>query len=123
MRLPVLLLILSTVTMSACAQLALKLGMSGDVARAPRGSAIEFVLAVAGSPSIWIGLSIYAASMVLWLWVLARTDLSLAYPFVGISFVIIMFFGAVVLHESVSPARIAGTLLIAAGCLLVARSA
>jgi len=55
--------------------------------------------------------------------VLARAPLSLAYPFVGLGFIFTMLAGALVLGEQVTPVRIAGTLLIAAGCVLVARSA
>ena len=58
-----------------------------------------------------------------WLWVLSKVDLSVAYPFVGLSFLVTMAFGAFLLEESVTPSRIAGTLLIAVGCILVGRSA
>ena len=121
MTLPVLLLILVTVTLSALAQLALKLGVMNHGAGG--GDIHRFVERVAFSPGVWIGLVIYAASVGLWLWVLSKTDLSVAYPFVGVSFVITMIFGALVLHEPVTATRVIGTFLIAAGCVFVARSA
>lgn len=123
MSFPTLALILATVTASACAQLALKLGMSSPavVAALPQGGK-GILLAVASSPLVWTGLTIYGMSVAVWLWVLSKVDLSLAYPFVGISFIVVMAFGAFVLNESVTPLRMAGTLLIATGCVLVARS-
>lgn len=116
-------LIIATVTASACAQLALKLGMSSPAVTAalPQGGK-ELIMAVAGSPLVWTGLAIYGSSVAVWLWILSKVDLSLAYPFVGVSFVVVMLFGVFLLDETVSPLRMIGTLLIATGCVLVARS-
>ncbi|WP_321395918.1 EamA family transporter [Emcibacter sp.] len=75
------------------------------------------------SPLIWVGLLIYGLSVALWLWVLAKVDLSVAYPFVGVSFLITMAFGAFLLDENVTLPRMIGTLLIASGCVLVGKSA
>jgi len=123
MNFPMLMLILATVALTAFGQLALKLGVMG----APVGSAAErgvfaFLFAAAASPAVWAGLAIYTAGVVLWLWILSKTELSLAYPFLGIGFLITMILGVVVLHEGVTPLRIAGTVLISVGCVLVARS-
>jgi drug/metabolite transporter (DMT)-like permease len=115
--------ILLTVTLSACAQLALKWGVTQpEMASALRSSLIDAVMAAASSPLIWLGLLIYVVSVALWLWVLSRTDLSVAYPFVGVSFLVTMAFGAFLLQENVGPMRIAGTLFIVGGCILVGRS-
>jgi drug/metabolite transporter (DMT)-like permease len=115
--------ILLTVTLSACAQLALKWGVTQpEMASALRSSLIDAVMAAASSPLIWLGLIIYVISVALWLWVLSKTDLSVAYPFVGVSFLVTMAFGAFLLQENVGPMRIAGTLFIVAGCILVGRS-
>jgi drug/metabolite transporter (DMT)-like permease len=116
-------LILATVTASACAQLALKLGMSSPAVAAaiPEGGK-HFILAVATSPLVWAGLTIYGLSIAVWLWVLSKVELSLAYPFVGVSFIVVMLFGVFLLQETVSPLRMVGTLMIALGCVLFARS-
>jgi drug/metabolite transporter (DMT)-like permease len=116
-------LILATVTASACAQLALKLGMTSPavVAALPQGGK-GILIAVASSPLVWTGLTIYGLSVAVWLWILSKVDLSLAYPFVGVSFIVVMLFGVFLLNETVTPLRMIGTLLIAFGCVLVARS-
>lgn len=123
MTLTTLALILATVTASACAQLALKLGMSSPAVAAalPQGGK-EVILAVAASPLVWTGLTIYGLSVAVWLWILSKVDLSLAYPFVGVSFILVMLFGVFLLQEAVTPMRMVGTLLIALGCVMVARS-
>lgn len=118
MRVESLLLILLSVTMSAIAQLLLKLG----VQKVQLGSAVRVGIAYATSPFVLGGLALYGLGACVWLFVLARIELSAAYPFVGIGFILTMLIGAFALGEAVSATRIAGTLLIAAGCVCVARS-
>ena len=82
-------LILLTVTLSACAQLASKLGVAAPrLEQAFRGTIPDALIAAMTSPLIWIGLAIYAASVAMWLWVLSNVGLSAAYRFVGASFLI-----------------------------------
>ena len=119
----VLSLILLTVTLSAFAQLVLKLGVAKpQMADALQSGVIDAMLTAAISPLIWLGLIIYGLSVAMWLWVLSKVDLSVAYPFVGISFLVTMAFGAFLLNESVTPMRIVGTILIASGSILVGKS-
>ncbi len=121
MTLRLLLLILSSVSLSALAQLALKVGTSAVSART--GGVGGEVSGLLHSPMVYVGLGLYGLGAMLWLFVLGRAPLSLAYPFVGIGFIMTMLAGILILHENVTPARIGGTLLIALGCVLVARSA
>lgn len=124
MSLAVFGLILLTVTLSACAQLALKLGVAKpNMETAMQSGVVDALIAASMSPLIWVGLLIYGLSVTMWLWVLSKVDLSVAYPFVGISFLVTMGFGAFLLNENVTPIRILGTILIASGCLLVGKSA
>lgn len=116
------LLILASVTLSALAQLALKIGTTAAAGGRATGIGGE-IGGLAQSPMIILGLGLYGIGALLWLFVLGRAPLSLAYPFVGIGFILTMLAGAFWLNESISVARLAGTLLIAIGCVLVARSA
>jgi len=119
----VLSLILFTVILSACAQLALKLSVAKpQMVSAMQTGVLDTLVVAAGSPLIWIGLIIYALSVGLWVWVLSKVDLSVAYPFVGVGFLVTMAFGAFLLNENVTPMRIIGTLLIVTGCVLVGKS-
>lgn len=122
MNLRLLALILASVGLSALAQLALKLGTGSLAAQRASGAGRE-LFALATSPLVITGLALYGFGAVLWLFVLGRAQLSLAYPFVGLGFILTMFAGALVLGEPVGPARAAGTLLIVIGCVLVARTA
>jgi drug/metabolite transporter (DMT)-like permease len=116
------LLILASVGVSALAQLSLKIGTTAAAAGKPAGVTGEMA-GLIQSPMVIVGLGLYGVGACLWLFVLGRAPLSLAYPFVGLGFILTTLAGALYLHESVSVGRIAGTLLIAVGCVVVARSA
>ena len=119
-----LFIILLTVSFSAIGQLVLKIGVSTEsVTKAMQGNVTDIAVAMVFSPLIWVGLFIYGVCIIAWLWVLTKVELSVAYPFIGISFVITMLFSYYLLGENVNITRIFGTLLIAMGCILVARTA
>ena len=116
------LLILANVAMTSFAQIILKHGMSSpEVARLLAGGVrLSGVAGVLLHPWVALGLVLYFAAAVVWLLVLSRVDVSLAYPFVGLGFVVTMFLAWAILGEAVTPMRAAGTLLIAAGVALLA---
>jgi multidrug transporter EmrE-like cation transporter len=106
------------VLLSAGAQIAMKRGM-----QAPPGADIGATyLHALGSPLVWLGLVLYGASAVLWLWVLSRLDVSLAYPLVSLGFVLTFVLGVWWLGEPFSWARLAGCTLIVAGVVVLARA-
>ncbi len=75
------------------------------------------------SPLVWLGLVLYGMSAVLWLWVLSRLPVSLAYPLVSLGFVVTMGVGVVWLDEPFSWVRVAACTLIVAGVTLLALDA
>lgn len=117
-------LILFSVTLSGLAQVAFKLGVSTATTRmaVAAGSPVPIALAFAQSPAIIAGLAMYGVGTLVWLNVLARMDLSQAYPFVGLSFMLTAILGHYLFHETFHAGRIMGTALVIAGVILVARS-
>ena len=124
MTAPLFALILFSVTLSALAQVALKLGMSGAaVSRAlAEGGSLQVAAAVASDWRVLGGLALYLGSAAAWLFVLARLPVSAAYPFVGLGFVLTLLLGWLALGDTLSAGRVLGTLLVAAGVMLIARS-
>ncbi len=116
-------LILWSVVLSAMAQVSFKFGVSSSSVRGSlvSGSLIEAVLAFSRNPGIIGGLALYGVGTLLWLNVLARTELSQAYPFVGLGFVITAVLGYLIFHDTFGSSRLAGTLLVIIGICLVAR--
>lgn len=117
-----LLLILFSVSCSSVAQLLLKLGMidRNPPAALDNESWQGVLMGALHSPTVAAGLGLYGLGALVWLLVLAKVDLSFAYPFVGLGFVLTLLLGRFVLDEAITPARLGGTLLVAVGVLLVA---
>ena len=113
-------LILFSVLLNATAQLLLKMVMSslGELS-----FSLEFVLRGVLNPYIIGGMGVYAVSIVSWLIVLAKVNVSVAYPFLSIGFV----FSAVVAYfafgEPLGGLKILGIALICLGlvCLTMAK--
>ena len=78
---------------------------------------------IAFVPSFYAACLLYAAATVIWVWLLTQLPLSTAYPFVGISFVMVALAGWFVLGETLSIRGCIGVLMVAAGVVLVASSA
>ena len=116
-------LILTSVGLNALAQILLKRGMLavGRFELAPDQLAAALPR-VALDPSILAGMACYALSIGLWLTVLSRVDLSIAYPFLSLGFVVAAAAGHWLFGEPLGPARLLGTALIVAGVLLIARA-
>lgn len=117
-------LILLSVTLSALAQISLKIGMSSpQVSTAlAGGGAGRIALSVVATPHILTGLACYGLGMVVWLAVLAKVDVTMAYPFVGLGFLVTLALGVLLLGETLTPVRLAGTLLVVLGVVLTAQS-
>ena len=124
MNAKLLVLIIASVSLSALAQLLLKAGMSTSSVQQALGHArtLDVAWAVASNVQVVFGLIVYALGAVLWLFVLARVDVSFAYPFVGLGFVLTMALGWLLLQEPVGLTRLTGTALVALGVYLVSRS-
>jgi drug/metabolite transporter (DMT)-like permease len=124
MRGIILLLTLVSICLGAAAQVLFKFGMSTTAMREAiaGGGAAGVARAVVLSPWIIGGLTLYGLATVLWLAVLSRAELSQAYPFVGLSFVLTAVLGWLLFHDAMSPTRIAGIAAIVVGVWLVGRS-
>ena len=73
-------------------------------------------------PLIWLGFFCYGVAGMVWLVVLSREELSFAYPFASLSYIIIVFFSWWLFREQVTIARLVGILIVFAGVYLVSRT-
>ena len=71
----------------------------------------------------WVITSLAAAflGMVTWMMALAKVDLSYAYPFTSLSFVLILVASALVFHEAMTPAKLFGLSFIVLGLFISSR--
>ena len=116
-------LILVSVTLAAIAQVTLKAGMN-HVTDANGGQLAlsgDSLKQIAAQVWVWAGLAIFAVSAVLWLFALSRANLSFAYPFAALGYVIIVIASILFLNEHVQPVTWVGMALIVGGILLIAQ--
>ena len=74
------------------------------------------------TPYVFMGFVCYGLSSLVYLWVLSKLSLSFAYPFVALSFVIVIVLSWWLLGEDLPPLRVVGVGLIMVGVLTVAAS-
>ena len=124
MTIKIFFMIITCVTLSAVSQMVMKLGMSSPQIQAAlaNGSRLGTAWDVATNLHVVVGLGMYVLGAGLWLLVLSKVDVSMAYPFVGLGFILTMLLGWFFLQEHIGLARLGGTLLIAVGVILVSRS-
>lgn len=71
---------------------------------------------------LWLGFVCYGISIMVWLLVLSRVEVSFAYPLVSIGYIINAIAAYCLLNETLSLTRIAGIGVIMFGVLLISRS-
>jgi multidrug transporter EmrE-like cation transporter len=122
MTLSIVLFIISSVSLSAFAQIVLKMGMSNAKVQNDlliAGNLFEKLFVALTNVYVVAGISMYLFSMILWLVVLSKIDVSVAYPFVGLGFIITMGLGFLILNEQITTMRVMGTILVVCGVLMV----
>jgi len=70
----------------------------------------------------WTGLIIYLSNFFLWMYILSKTDLSIALPLASAGYILIPIAAIFFLHEFVSPLRFLGMVLIIIGICFVSQS-
>lgn len=114
-------IVFASVCLSAIAQMAFKYGVSRVVV-AEESSLILIAMSFLFSPFVILGLGLYGVGTILWLFALKQMDLSLAYPFVGMSFIMVFALGVFILGEPFNTQRLIGTGIIIIGLLFLARA-
>ena len=115
-------LILISAVAGVAGQTVMKIGVSQPGAAEATSGLLSLVLLILRSPLLLGGLALYGIGALAWIAVLSRLDLSLAYPFLALNFVLIQVSSRFILGESVPWVRWLGVIAICVGIVLVARS-
>jgi len=116
-------LILFTVMTNFLSQILLKKGMSQiNLGSLNAGNVLTALPSILFNFFVVGGLVVMVISMASHLLVLSKVDISFAYPFLGLSFVLITLWGYYVLSEPLNIYKIAGIAFIVCGVALVAKS-
>jgi drug/metabolite transporter (DMT)-like permease len=119
----VLSLILLDVALNVVGQLSLKFGMSkmGNFSIS-LPTLLSVFSRAALNPFIILGVFCYGTGFLVWLIVLAKADVSYAYPMISLGYVFTAVLAWLLLGENVTLMRFAGILVTCLGVFIIARS-
>jgi drug/metabolite transporter (DMT)-like permease len=115
--------ILISVLTGAIGQVLLKKGMAsmGPLTLTPEQLG-SILWRIGTNPFVVVGLAIYVSGTVFWLTALSRVDLSYAYPFASLSYVVMLAASWLLFHENITFLRLLGTVVVCLGVFLISRS-
>jgi len=116
-KMNVIIIILSGILCASLGQVFWKLGM--NAVGAIDNFSISGIVSMFLNPLVFLGLLMYGLSTIFWLIALSQKDLSYVYPFIALTFIIVLLLSKFLLHENVGIYRIVGTLIIIAGLIIV----
>ena len=99
-----------------------RVGLAGELPENTYGKLL-FVWRILIDP--WGVSAIFATflSGCLWMLAMSKFEVSYAYPWVSLNFVLILILAALFFHEAITPLKILGCLFICAGVFCISRSA
>ncbi len=115
-------MILACVLIGTTGQLLLKTGMNhvGEFAFSLQNLA-PIAFKVITNPFIVLGTCCYAGSLIVWLLVLSRAEVSYAYPLLSVGYIITAIMGYYLFGDALSLIRIAGIACVIVGVILITR--
>ncbi len=102
-------------------QLILKVGMIkiGPITNAIVGNPIPWIQKILTSPFIIAAMVLYSGGFVVWLVVLSKLDLSHAYPFLALAYILVPLLSWLILGENIPAIRWVGIIVVSIGIILV----
>lgn len=97
--------------------------LSTGIQNVALANVLEFASRITSNPWLWVGSALYLLNFFLWMVLLSRLDLSLAFPLSSLTYIIVPILAILFLKENVEPVRWAGIFLIIIGVSLAGRSA
>lgn len=82
---------------------------------------VLFLVGMLFDPWVMTGLLGALLAGLAWMAAMTKLELSFAYPFVSLSFVLVFVFSAFLFHETITTPKILGMLLIIAGIIVIGR--
>ena len=118
-------LLLGGVALNAAAQLLLKAATRASGVLISDGGQVSWTATqeLLREAPLWIGLSCYGVSVILWLGALSRVPVSIAYPMLSVGYVVNAIAAAYLFSEALTAGKLIGIMLVIAGVIVLARAA
>ena len=115
--------IILSIVMSSTAHIFLKKGMMMHTKNETKtDSIIGLVLTVITNPWVMSGIFLHISALVVWLLVLNKVEISFAYPFLALGYILVSAMAWVWLGEELRPMKLVGMGIIIIGILFLARA-
>jgi len=108
----------ATVLLTVYGQLVVKWQVGNAARLGDPSERAAFLLSLLANPWVLSALAAAFAAALCWMLAMVKLDLSHAYPFVSLSFVLVLFLSALVFGEPLTWAKVGGIVLIVAGVAL-----
>ena len=105
---------------SAFGQVLLKYAM---LKHGPIKFSLHGLLSLLFEPRLLVALTLYAAALLMWLHVLSKIPLSMAYPVLAITYVIVPLLSIFFFDERIQQSQIIGICLVLAGVAMMGKTA
>lgn len=111
---------LISILLGSLAQYLLKVGMTSFTLE--NKNIINLIKEAITNLSLIGGISCYGLSMIFWLYVLSKLELSKAYPLVSLGYVFTLIIGYFLLNESINNYKIFGVAFIIIGVICITKA-
>ncbi|MDB4894200.1 MAG: transporter family protein [Firmicutes bacterium] len=109
-----------SIALTAVAQILLKLGVVASASTTLAPVHVRLLRTVI-NPFVLAGLAVYGLSTLCWLIALSKLRLSVAYPMVSFSYVLVTVASAIIFREAITRNQILGLCLIITGVVFLVR--
>lgn len=121
MSLSTFLIAILGVVLNALAQLAIKSGTGSLQDIDIKDGVFALTLRIAFNPGILTGLMMYVVSVAVWIYVLSKAEVGVAYPLLSIGYVLNIFLAAWFFGELITINKLLGIFLIVLGVYVLTR--
>lgn len=116
-------IIISSILLSSIAHILLKKGMMTHALKEIKNDNIlEVAIAVGTNPWVVTGIILHVGALVVWLLALSKVDISFAYPFLALGYVLVSLMAYYYLGEELSITKIIGMLIIIVGIMVLVKA-
>lgn len=118
-----ILIILLSILMSSTAHIFLKKGMMTHALTATKPHGLTNLVWTIGT-NTWVlgGMFLHVSALIVWLWALSKVDISFAYPFLALGYVLVSTMAWFWLGEELSPTRCLGIGIVIIGIFVLAKA-
>lgn len=112
-------LIMLNICLVSAAQILLKFSTGSLGTLKESKNIINILGKIISNPYLVSGTTCYVLSLILWVYILTKAQLSIAYPLMSLSYVTVMILSVLFFKENINFAQWIGALLIVAGTSLI----